>query len=132
MPKENYIPSEPIGWPLLQTPEKGSLKYPTLEESVRQAIRIILLTRPGEQLMRPEFGVGLDNFLHEPNTLVTRKRIHDRIKKGLGLWEHRILLDRIDVWENKDEPDTVRIEIAYRLKRTGKSTTMVLNMKLGG
>ena len=43
-----------IGWPLLPVPnENGELEYPTLEESVRQQIRVLLSTRPGEQLMGP-------------------------------------------------------------------------------
>lgn len=131
MPKNKLNMPDPIGWPLLSVPENGGLHYPSLEESVRQSIRIILLTRQGEQLMRPTFGVGIDKFLHEPNTLVTRRRIRDTIIEGLELWEPRIITDRVDVWEEPDLPDTVRIEIVYRLKRTGTSASMVLNMNLG-
>ena len=47
-------PHPPIGWPLLSVPdEHGELGYPDLAESVRQTIRAILLTRPGEQLDAP-------------------------------------------------------------------------------
>jgi hypothetical protein len=43
-----------IGWPLLPLPdEHGRLDWPDLAKSVRDAIRIILSTRPSEQLMRP-------------------------------------------------------------------------------
>lgn len=73
------------------------MHYPTLERSVRDQIRIILSTRPGEQLMRPEFGAGLEEFLHEPNTLETRRRIRDRIQESLQAFEPRILLDAIEV-----------------------------------
>ena len=52
----------PIGWPLLPVPEDGVLAFPDLEDSVRQSIQVILLTRPGERLMRPQFGAGLDQF----------------------------------------------------------------------
>ena len=62
-------PHPPIGWPLLSLPDDhGQLGYPDLAESVRQTIRAILLTRPGEQLMRPDFGAGLELLLHEPNS----------------------------------------------------------------
>ena len=60
----------PIGWPLLSLPDDhGQLGYPDLAESVRQTIRAILVTRPGEQLMRPDFGAGLELLLHEPNSV---------------------------------------------------------------
>ena len=125
------IPSPPIGWPLLPAPQEGELHYPGLEASVSQSIRIILLTQPGEQLMRPAFGAGLQRFLHEPGTLVTRRRIKDAIAESLALWEPRILVDRIDVWESEERPDAVRIEIVYRLKRTGQTLSMTLTMNMG-
>ena len=125
------IPSPPVGWPLLPTPQDGELHYPTLEASVNQSIRIILLTQPGEQLMRPAFGAGLQRFLHEPGTLVTRRRIKDAIAESLALWEPRILVDRIDVWESAERPDAVRVEIVYRLKRTGQTLSMALTMNMG-
>jgi phage baseplate assembly protein W len=122
-----------IGWPLLPLPdEHGRLRYPDLETSVRESIRVILSTRPGEQLMRPDFGAGLDRLLHEPNTLATRRSIRDSVQASLARWERRILLDRVEVWEVTGEPSHVRVEIAYRLVRTGAPATMNLTMRLEG
>ena len=122
-----------IGWPLLPVPdEHGRLPYPDLETSVRESIRIILSTRPGEQLMRPDFGAGLDRLLHESNTLATRRSIRDLVQGSLTRWERRILLDRVEVWEVAGEPAHVRVDIAYRLARTGAPATMTLTMQLEG
>jgi Bacteriophage baseplate protein W len=122
-----------IGWPLLGRPDgHGRLAYPTLEESARQSIQIILETRPGEQLMRPDFGAGLQSFLHEPNTLTTRRRIRDAITGSLGRWEPRIVVDRVEVWEVEEQPSHLRVEIAYRLRRTGAPQQMGLTMQLDG
>ncbi|HEX5125596.1 MAG TPA: GPW/gp25 family protein, partial [Rhodocyclaceae bacterium] len=67
-----------IGWPWLPLPDaQGAINWPGLEQSVRESIRILLSTRPGEQLMRPDFGAGLDRLLHEPNVLATRRQIRD-------------------------------------------------------
>jgi hypothetical protein len=122
-----------IGWPLLPLPDEyGRLRYPDLETSVRESIRVILSTRPGEQLMRPDFGAGLDRLLHEPNTLATRRSIRDSVQASLARWERRILLDRVEVWEATGEPSHVRVEIAYRLVRTGAPATMNLTMQLEG
>jgi hypothetical protein len=113
------LPAEPISWPLLPVPEAdGRLAYPSLAASVRQLIEVILSTRPREQLMRPGFGGGLEDLLNEPNTIATRKRIHDLVEQSLGRWEPRIELDAIAVDPLPGEPGTVRVEIAYRIKRT--------------
>jgi uncharacterized protein len=120
-----------IGWPLLPVPdEHGRLGYPDLADSVRQLIRIILSTRPGEQLMRPDFGAGLELLLHEPNTLATRRQIRERVQSALERWERRIVLDRVEVWEVKDEPTHVRVEIAYRLARDGTPGGLGLTIQL--
>lgn len=131
MTANRAIPPPPLGWPLLPFPDRdGRLQFPTLEQSVRHAIQIILRTRPGEQLMRPAFGAGLDALLHEQNTVTTRRRIRDLITQSLTRWEQRILLDRVDVNERPDRPSEVRVEIAYRLKRTGAAQQLGLTMEL--
>lgn len=121
----------PIGFPLLPKPdEQGRLSWPTLTESVSQMIEILLRTRPGEQLMRPTFGGGLADYLHEPNTTTTRRRIHDAVTNVLTRYEPRILLDRVEVNEVPGEPTHLRVEIAYRLRRTGTAQQMGLTMML--
>jgi Bacteriophage baseplate protein W len=131
MPGQNTLPPPPLGWPLLPRPnDQGWLAYPAYEESVRQSIRVILSTRPGEQLKRPDFGAGLQDYLHEPNTLLTRRRIYDRILDALARWEKRIEIVRLDVAEVPDQPSRVRVEINYRLKRTGIGQSLGLSLDL--
>lgn len=127
------LPSPLIGWPLLPLPdERGCLNYPTLDQSVRESIRVILSTRRGEQLMRPEFGAGLSDFLHEPNTVTTRRRILDRIQESLAKWERRIEVDRVDVREVAEALSQLRVDIAYRLVRTGAPGHMGVAIELEG
>jgi phage baseplate assembly protein W len=125
------IASALIGWPLLALPEDdGTLRYPDLERSVRDAIRVILSTTPGEQLMRPDFGAGVERLLHEPNTLGTRARLRELILDALARWERRIVVDRVDVWEVADEATALRVEIGYRIVRTGANAALALTMQL--
>lgn len=125
--------AEPIGWPLLPVPDdNGELHYPTLAHSVRELIEVLLSTRPGEQLMRPGFGAGLENLLNEPNTVATRSRIKDLVDDALKRWEQRITVDGIAVDPVGDAgsgvADAVRVEIAYRLKRTGTPARVGLTL----
>jgi phage baseplate assembly protein W len=129
----NALPRPLLGWPLLPLPdEHGQLSWPTLEASVRELIRVLLSTRPGEQLMRPDFGAGLELLLHEPNTLATRRRIRDRVQEALARWERRILLDGVEVREVEGEPNHVRVEISYRLARSGAPGALALTVQLEG
>ena len=129
----NAIPRPLIGWPLLPLPdEHGALSWPQLEDSVRELIRTVLSTRPGEQLMRPDFGAGLELLLHEPNNLTTKRRIRDAVQESLTRWERRILQDRVEVRDVAGDPGQVRVEIAYRLARTGAPTQLALTVTLEG
>jgi Bacteriophage baseplate protein W len=122
----------PIGWPLLPRPDDdGRLRFPTLDESVQQMIKLILRTRPGEQLMHPDFGAGLDQLVHEPNTLDTRRRIRDLVAAGLSRWEPRIVLEDVDVSDVDGAPADVRVRIAYRVRRTGTAGEVGLTMTVG-
>lgn len=82
--------------------------------------------------MRPAFGAGLENFLHEPNTLVTRKRIQDLVTDSLNRWESRIILNQVEVEEVADSPNHIRVQIFYQLRRTGISQQLGLTMQLEG
>jgi phage baseplate assembly protein W len=122
----------PTGFPLFPRPdEHGRLTFPSLEESVQQMIKVILRTRPGELLMHPEFGAGLDRLLHEPNTLETRRRIRDLVVVGITRFESRATLERVDVDEVAGAPSEVRVDVAYRIKRTGSAAPLGFTISLG-
>lgn len=125
--------SVPIGWPLLPVPDSsGKLAYPAdLDSSVRESIRLILSTRPGELLFHPEFGAGLDRFLNDLDSLGLRQRIHDSIMENLARWEPRIDVERVDVNEVPNQPSRLRIQIAYRLRRTGSAGSVALTLAGG-
>lgn len=125
--------TEPLGWPLLPVPDaNGQLHYPGLAQSVREQIQVLLSTRPGEQLMNPGFGAGLENLLTEPNTVATRSRIQELVGDAVKRWEDRIVVDGIAVDPVSDAAtgvaDGVRVEIAYRLLRTGAPARVGLTL----
>jgi len=127
----------PIGWPLLPRPDaNGRLDWPDLAASVASQLRVILATRPGELLGHTEFGAGLQEFLHEPNTLAARARIQARVQEAITRHEPRIVLDAVEVYDETDtlaaEVGRVRIEVHYRIRRTGQAQTAGLTLALGG
>jgi uncharacterized protein len=125
----NYI--DPVSWPFLPVPQNGQLLYPTLEQSVRDSIRIILTTRPGEQLMRPRFGAGLQNFLDEGNTIAMRRQIQGAILDSLQAYETRIVVDRVDVDPVDNAPSEIHVQIHYRLLRTNSAQQVGITMQAG-
>ena len=89
----------PICWPLLlPVPDAdGRLNFPDLESSIRQRIEAVLRTSPGEQLMRPGFGAGLELLVHKPNTAEVRARTREAVMAAVRVFEPRVVVDRVTV-----------------------------------
>jgi len=122
---------DPIGWPFLPVPEGGVISYPTLEQSVRDSIRVILTTRPGEQLMTPFFGAGLQNFLDEGNTVAVRRAIQSAILDALQQYEKRITVDAVEVNTIDGAPSQIHVQIHYRMLRTNAPAQIGVTMQAG-
>ena len=122
----------PLCWPLLPVPDDdGRIGFPDLETSVRQRIEAILRTSPGEQLMRPQFGAGLELAIHKPNTVSTRAELERSIFAHVGAFEPRIVLDRVEVSPGTD-PALVMVTLAYRIRQIGVAAAMTLSVPMGG
>lgn len=61
----------------------------TVEESIKQNFKMLLLTNPGERIMNPDYGVGLRQILFQQNTEDTKSlivsRINDQVRKYLNV-----------------------------------------------
>jgi len=100
------------------------------ETNVREWIAIILRTRPGERLLRPEFGCGLDRYLFEPNNTATLRLIQEEVKRALNRWEPRITLDEVRVAINPTDARAVDISIFYTLVATQAGERVNLTLAL--
>jgi len=110
----------------------GRLAWSVGEANVRESIRLILLTEPGERLMRESFGCGLRRFLFEPNTLATRQLIQERIVRALERWEPRVRVDSVQVDANAADERMIEIGITYRLIATQVIERLTLTLQLEG
>jgi phage baseplate assembly protein W len=110
----------------------GRLTWSIDEDNVRESIRLILLTEPGERLLREEFGCGLRRFLFEPNTVTTRQLIRDRIAQAIGRWEPRVAVEAVEVEPDAENSRLVSVTILFRLVATQALGRMSLALQLEG
>jgi phage baseplate assembly protein W len=110
----------------------GRVAWSEGEANVREAIRIILMTEPGERLRLPEFGAGLRRFLFEPNTVATRHRIQESISRALFDWEPRIRVESVEVQPVPDDAEAVVATITYQLVATQVRERVSLTVSLAG
>jgi len=122
---------ETISFPFTGIDDNGRLGWTHGNRSVREVMLNILLTRPGERLMRPEFGAGLRNFIHQPNTETTRALIADAARRALERWEPRVQIDEVTVAPDGERLSHVNLSIHYRLRWDGSRASLDLAIDLG-
>ncbi|HJQ82457.1 MAG TPA: GPW/gp25 family protein [Candidatus Binatia bacterium] len=114
-----------VGWAFPVALEADDVALAAYDEDVRQAVRIILATNPGERVMRPDFGAGLDAFLFEPIGTTTMEAIRTRVEEALIDWEPRIDVERVAVTADDAEASKLLIRIAYRVRATNTRHNLV-------
>ena len=113
------------GWsyPVALDPS-GAILSAAYEESVRQAIWIILGTSKGERLMRPDFGCGIYDLVFEVNSASTAGSVAQAVREALLTHE-----PRIDVRDITVAPDntgtTLLIDIDYEVRSTNNVFNLV-------
>jgi phage baseplate assembly protein W len=110
----------------------GRVVWSEGEENIRDAIRVILMTEPGERVMLPEFGAGLGRFVSEPNTPATRFAITEQVTGALARWEPRIRVESVDAREDLTDPRAVTVTVVWRLVATGAQERVSLGVPVGG
>lgn len=115
-----------VGWsyPPAVDPD-GTIALAAHEEDVRQAVRIILGTEPGERVMRPTFGAGLRSFVFEPISTMTISRLESRVRDALITWEPRIDVRAVAVTQDVAQPGRLLVEIEYRVRATNAIQNLV-------
>lgn len=91
------------------------------EAHVRQMIEQVLFTNPGERVNRPDFGSGLLQLVHAPNSEVLaaalEANVHGALQRWLGdvLTVHDLHVEALD--------NRLVVELSYSLQRTQELRT---------
>ena len=105
------------GWKFpIRVNGRGGLSYVAGEESVAEAIWVILSTPNKSQIMEPEFGCGIHSYVFAPNNPNTRALIIHEVTRALMRWEPRIDVLNVCADAEVELPNTLYISIDYRIR----------------
>jgi phage baseplate assembly protein W len=100
------------------------------EASIRQAILLLLSTRPGERVMRPDYGCGVHRLTFMPADGTTSGLAKHYVLRALERWEPRI--DVLDVDAHSGDHGQLEIRLHYRVRATLRTDRLVVPLTLGG
>ena len=77
---------------------------------------ILLSTRTGERIHRPDYGTELSRYQFEQLDLTMETMIKSAIEKAVLLYEPRVSLDRIEINKASIQDGILIIELYYTIR----------------
>ena len=105
--------------------KQGGMALASGRSEIEQAIQIILMTTPGQRLMRPNFGSRLTELVFAPNNSQTAVLAQRFVQAALGMWEPRITVNDVTAYPDPNRNQCLLIEIHYEIKKTQDKRSLV-------
>jgi uncharacterized protein len=115
------------GWamPVELDPRTGHVASVAYEDDIRQSILIILQTSPGERVMRPNFGCGINELVFAALDSTAIQRIKTDVQDALRRCEARIEVLGVTVEETPSSEGRLIVELEYRVRKTNQVGNLV-------
>jgi phage baseplate assembly protein W len=110
----------------------GGIEMIEDEDSVRQAILLLLATVPGERVMRPEYGCDLHRLVFSPNDDTTAGLATRYVQRALARWEPRVQVVRLDSSRVEEDRSRLDLHLEYRVRATRRVERLTFPFSLSG
>ena len=102
--------------PITRDYEDGFSLIKNHVDMVKQNVKMILLTAPGERIMEPDFGVGLMSYLFENNNFQTQNIIDSKIREQIASYMPYIEIMEINFDNTDTNPEISENYLSLRMK----------------
>ena len=105
----------------------------TIKDNMRQNVKMLLLTAPGERIMFPDYGAGIRNYLFENNP---EFEIVERIRKQIATYIRDISIVSLEVRKGTDreiahtgQENLLSVKLVYLIKGVNLQDVLELTEK---
>ena len=102
-----------------------NVKMVAEEEDIKESLRILLMTRPGERVMQPSYGCGLQGMVFATINQSTVTEIKDIVERAVLFFESRITLEEIDIGTEDALEGRINIRLNYTVRKTNTRSNIV-------
>ena len=88
---------------------------------VKQNLKMLILTNPGERVMEPHFGVGLKTFLFENFGTDTTGKIESKIREQVRIYMPAVQIREINFGNSDPDNNYLGVQIRYAIPNIGVS-----------
>lgn len=88
-------------------------------EDVRQSLRILFSTLPGERIMRPDYGCDLHAYMFENIRAELIAELSVAIADSILRDEERADVESVNIEQDSRQPERLLVQVNYRLSGGG-------------
>ena len=114
-----------FGFPVRVDPNTGRVMTSSGEEDIRESIRLILGTNPGERQMTPKFGCAINNFVFGTADYTSLMLMKQEVENSLIMWEPRIKDIEVSITPSPDNEGVLLIQVNYTVRSTNNPFNLV-------
>ncbi|HWU86812.1 MAG TPA: GPW/gp25 family protein, partial [Kofleriaceae bacterium] len=96
------------------------------------ALLMLLSTRPGERVLRPEYGCDLHRLVFEPNDETTAGVAIYHVRRAIERWEPRVEILDLDGGPDPEDPGRLEIVLEYRVRFLPETHRLRWSMYVSG
>jgi phage baseplate assembly protein W len=114
------------GWrfPIVPGPT-GALAWSEADANVEHSLRVLLMTRVGERVMRGEFGSRLHEMVFRPGSEQNLGEIEREVDGVIRRGEPRVEVLEVRAEVDEDDATHVTVALSYRVRRTNTRDSLV-------
>ena len=114
------------GWIFpIQPDSTGRLGYVSGEDNVEQSLRILLMTAPGERVMRPDFGCKAPDLVFAPGSVQYLRLLENTVREAVRNWEPRVEILDVHAEAIPNDESRVLVNIDYKIRGSNARQNLV-------
>ena len=105
-----------------------NMSFTTEEQAISNYINL-LLTKPGERFMQPDYGVGLLYYVFEQNVDTLKFVLENRIREQTAFWLPYVEVNeiKVDTYNNKlGDENSINIQIIFKVMNSKANRIITL------
>ena len=104
-----------VALPLALDSSTGFKMISDIKSLFKQNLKMLVLTKPGERVMEPRFGVGLETYLFENFGQETMAQIDHKIREQASIYMPGIKIQSITFGNTDADSNYLGIQISYSI-----------------
>jgi len=113
---------------LERSTEDGFALVKSLKLNIRQNLKMLLLTSPGERVMAPRFGVGMRRYLFEMQSDEVFAAIDSKIREQVSIYLPYIKIQQVQFDKSNIDKNQIKLKLTYSVPRVSLNDVLVTDV----